>query len=448
MLQSNLWPIQSAEGFGELLPGADAVILDEAHQFPDVAAQFFGTRLGSRAVQALLRDAELELTRAGLYDQAARQALEAIGAAVEAVGEALRGLGERVEWSALPELAGEAAEQLAAALEAFGARAAEPALEAAAVRQCGRRATDAAARLRQLLAVDDASGLKWAEVSPRAFSLEFTPFEVAERLRAQAEARPCAWIYTSATLAVGTDFTHFTGRVGAETARTLQIASPFDFGRQSRLYLPRGLPDPSEPGHTRAVIEAALPLVRAAGGRSFLLFTSYRALGDGARLLRERAGADCPFPLLVQGDAPRDALLTRFRELGNAVLLGTGSFWEGVDVRGPALSLVVIDKLPFASPDDPLLKARLEGLKRAGRNGFVEHQIPQAVLALKQGVGRLIRDPTDFGVVLIADPRLRSRGYGRAFLASLPQMTVVLEEAEAVEFLRHHLGALAPTGTP
>ena len=436
------------EGFGELLPGADAVILDEAHQFPEVAAQFFGTRLGSRAVQSLIRDAELELTRAGLYDAAVRVALEAIGAAVEAGGHAFAGLGERVEWSALPDPAHEAVEELATALESLAARLTEPALEAAAVRQCGRRAADAARRLREISAADDALGLRWVEVTPRAYSLEFTPFEVAERLRAHADARPCAWIYTSATLAVGSDFTHFTGRVGAEAARTLQIASPFDFERQARLYLPRGLPDPSDPGHTRAVVEAALPLVRAAGGRSFLLFTSYRALGDAARLLRELAGAELQFPLLVQGDAPRDALLKRFRDLGNAVLLGTGSFWEGVDVRGPALSLVVIDKLPFGSPDDPLLKARLEGLKRAGRNAFVEYQVPQAVLALKQGVGRLIRDPEDFGVVLLADPRLRSRGYGRAFLASLPPMTVVEDEGDAVAFLRHHLGALAPTGTP
>jgi ATP-dependent DNA helicase DinG len=236
--------------------------------------------------------------------------------------------------------------------------------------------------------------------------------------------------------------------MGLESARTLRVPSPFDYPAQARLYLPPGLPQPSAAGYTAAVIEAALPLVRAAGGRSFLLFTSYRALGEATRLLRARLGPGDTFPVLVQGEAPRDALLRRFRELGNAVLLGTGSFWEGVDVRGPALSLVAIDKLPFAAPDDPLLKARLEGLKREGRNPFTEYQLPQAVLALKQGVGRLIRDPDDFGVVMLGDPRLRTRGYGRAFLASLPPMTVTESEDEAVAFLRHHLGALAPTGTP
>ena len=436
------------EGFGELLPGADAVILDEAHQFPDVAAQFFGTRVASRPLVALGRDLLAELTRAGLLDAAARGCVEALEQAIESVRRALAGLGERVDWDALPDAALEAGTDLAEALEQLGARFGEPALEAPGVRQCARRALESVERLRAILDADAADGLRWAEVGARGFSLELTPFEVAARLRAQFDARPCAWICTSATLAVDEDFSHFTRRVGLEDARTLRVPSPFDYPSQARLYLPQGLPQPADPGYTAAVIDAALPLVRAAGGRSFLLFTSYRALGEATRLLRARLGPADGFPLLVQGEAPRDALLRRFRELGNAVLLGTGSFWEGVDVRGPALSLVAIDKLPFAAPDDPLLKARLEGLKRDGRNPFLEYQVPQAVLALKQGVGRLIRDPDDFGVVMLGDPRLRTRGYGRAFVASLPPMTVTDSEDEAVAFLRHHLGTLAPTGTP
>ncbi len=436
------------EGFGELLPGADAVILDEAHQFPEIAAQFFGTRVAGRSLLALARDALSEATRAGLLDAATRAAVEVLEQAVAAVQRTLTGLGERVAWEELPDVVPEAAGDLARALESLAARFDEPALEAPGVRQCGRRAAEAAARLRSILDMDGSTGLRWAESAPRSWSLEYTPFEVAERLRTQVEARPCAWIYTSATLAVGEDFRHFTQRIGAESARTLLIPSPFDYESQSRLYLPRGLPDPSDRGYTAAVVAAALPLIRAAGGRSFVLFTSYRALAEGARLLKDAFADGDHFPLLVQGDAPRDALLRRFREFGNAVLLGTGSFWEGVDVRGPALSLVVIDKLPFAAPDDPLLKARLAGLQREGRNGFMEYQVPQAVLSLKQGVGRLIRDPDDFGVVMLGDPRLRSRGYGRAFLASLPPMTVTEDPAEATAFLRRHLGALAPTGTP
>ena len=430
------------EGFGELLPGAQAVILDEAHQFPDVAAQFFGTRFGSRVVLSLVRDAELEFTRAGLLDASGRSQLAELESAVGAISLTLTGLGDRIEWSRLPDAALEATEELAIALENVAARYDDPSIEEAAVRQCGRRAVEAAARLRTLLAYDESLGLQWVDNAARYFSFEFTPFEVADRLKAQAQERPCAWVHTSATLAIGQQFGHYIQRVGADSARTLQIASPFDYSTQSRLYLPPNMPDPSDRGFTRALIDAALPLLRAAGGRAFLLFTSHRALGEAAQLLREAMDGDDPFPLLIQGDMPRDTLVKRFREIGHAVLLGTSSFWEGVDVRGPALSIVVIDKLPFASPDDPLLKARLEGLRRTGRNGFAEHQIPQAVLTLKQGVGRLIRDPADFGVVMIGDPWLRSRSYGRSFLASLPPMPVTTQVDEAVAFLRHHLAGL------
>jgi ATP-dependent DNA helicase DinG len=436
------------EGFGELLPGTDALILDEAHQFPEIAAQFFGTRVGERLLRALTRDAVAELTRAGLLEASARGLVAAVEQATEALGRALAGLPERSDWAALPDAVPEGAADLRTALVALADGFESPALESAGVRQCGRRARESAERLGTILAAGEASGLRWAETGARTWSLEFTPFEVAARLKAQVEARPCAWIYTSATLAVGTDFGHFTRRVGAEGARTLLLASPFDYESQSRLYLPPGLPDPAAPGYTAALIGAALPLIRAAGGRSFVLFTSHRALADGARLVRAALTEDDAFQVLVQGEAPRDLLLRRFRELGNAVLLGTGSFWEGVDVRGPSLSLVVIDKLPFASPDDPMLKARLEGLRREGKNGFKDYQLPQAVLALKQGVGRLIRDPEDFGVVLLGDPRLRTRSYGRAFLASLPPMTVTAEADEAVRFLRRHLGTLAPALAP
>ena len=433
------------EGFGELLPGADAVILDEAHQFPEVAAQFFGSRVGSRSIVSIARDTSVELLRAGLLETKARSALENLEQHVSAVQRALSGLAERTDWVALPDSVLESLNELADVLLALGTQLEEMAANAAGVRQCSRRALDTARRLVEILQLDDAAGLRWSENAGRNWSVEYTPFEVAERLQAQVDARPCAWIYTSATLAVGDDFSHYTRRVGALSAETLLIPSPFDYESQARLYLPRNLPEPSDRGYTSAVIDAALPLIQAAGGRAFVLFTSYRALAEGERLLKSALGADAGFPVLVQGEAPRDALLRRFRDVGNAVLLGTGSFWEGVDVRGPALSIVVIDKLPFASPDDPLLKARLEGLKREGRNGFMEYQVPQAVLALKQGVGRLIRDNHDFGVVMLGDPRLRNRGYGRAFLQSLPPMTVIDDGDEAVRFLQMHLGSLAPS---
>jgi ATP-dependent DNA helicase DinG len=205
------------------------------------------------------------------------------------------------------------------------------------------------------------------------------------------------------------------------------------------MYLPRGLDSPSSSRHTRQVIEASLPVLEASGGRAFLLFTSHRALREAADVLLQELGPELPFPVFVQGDAPRDVLLSKFRECGNGVLLGTSSFWEGVDVKGTALCVVVIDKLPFAVPDDPVLKARLAAIQARGGNPFFEEQIPEAVIALKQGVGRLMRDPQDFGVVMLCDERLRSRGYGRIFLDSLPTMRRTHDLNEVTEFLRTKL---------
>lgn len=437
------------EGFGELLPGADAVILDEAHQFPEIAAQFFGWRVGSRPLIGLARDTMFELTRAGLLDGGSRAVIDELEQTVANLLRILAGLPERLAWSVVPDSVIEGFEDLARVLEQCSARFEDPALEEVSVRACGRRAGELHGRLRAILTADEALGLRWLDGSARGFVLEYVPFEVADRLRAQAQQRPCAWIYTSATLAVGDDFSHFKDRVGASSARCLQVPSPFDYSRQCVLYVPKTLPDPSDSGYTKALIGAALPLIRAAGGRTFLLFTSHRGLNEAVRHLNAMLSAADSFPVLVQGEMPRDALLRRFRELGNAVLLGTGSFWEGVDVRGAALSLVVIDKLPFASPDDPVLKARLEGLRRLGRNPFFDYQVPQAVLALKQGVGRLIRDREDQGVVMVGDPRLFSKGYGRIFLNSLPPMTPTRDGSVAEDFLRDYIaGQMRPEQEP
>ncbi len=429
------------EGFGELLPGTEAVVLDEAHQVPEIAAQFFGLSLAGRQCSAFARDTLAELTRAGLAQSAARERIGALESAVAEAQAAVAGGGERIEWEALPE-------EFSAALETAGdclARIAEDLAETdpedPGLRQCRRRALKLADTLRQLIEADAESGLRWVEVTTRGFTLAFTPFEVATRLGELMRAQGGAWIFTSATLAVGDDFSHFLGRVGATGAASVRIDSPFDFARQVLLYLPPGMPDPASPSYTGRVLDEALPLVAAAGGRSFLLFTSHRALREAARRLAALPMFRERYPLLIQGEAPRETLLARFRELGNAVLLGTASFWEGVDVRGHALALVVIDKLPFAAPEDPLLKARLEGIRRSGGNPFHDFQLPQAVLALKQGFGRLIRDREDFGVVVICDPRLRTRGYGPKFLAALPPATIAADGAEAAAFLRRRLAA-------
>jgi ATP-dependent DNA helicase DinG len=289
---------------------------------------------------------------------------------------------------------------------------------------------------------DHAASVRWAQSTTHGVSLHYVPVDVAEQLGALVDGHTSAWICTSATLAVGDSFDHFMGRLGMREASTVRFGSPFSYERQTLLYLPRGLDPPSSPRHTEQVIDAALPVLRAAGGRAFLLFTSHRALRDAAEILLRRLGPTLPFPVLVQGDGPRESLLSKFREYGNAVLLGTSSFWEGVDVKGAALSVVVIDKLPFAAPDDPVLKARLDAIEQRGGSPFFEEQIPQAVIALKQGVGRLMRDPNDFGVVMLCDQRLRTRAYGRIFLESLPPMprTERLEEVE--QFLVEKLAAV------
>ncbi len=439
------------EGFGELLPGAEAVILDEAHQVPEIAAQFFGREFSGRQAALLARDALAELGRLGRADTASRERLAALETAVADATAAIAGGRERIEWGELPDdfLAAleRARETLAAAAVEF--QAADP--EDPGLRQAARRAAKLAETLDAIVDAGPDAGLRWAEPSRGGFTLAFTPFEVASRFGELMRAQGGAWVFTSATLAVGEDFSHFLGRIGAASARSVRIESPFDFGSQALIYLPEGMPDPASRDYTRRVVEAALPLVEAAGGRSFLLFTSHRALAEAARELEAQPGFRDRYPMLVQGEAPREALLSRFRELGNAVLLGTASFWEGVDVRGHALTLVVIDKLPFAPPEDPLLKARLEGVRRRGGNPFQEFQLPQAVLALKQGFGRLIRDREDFGVVMLCDPRLRTRGYGRLFIASLPPAPVVSDMDEAKSFLRRRLalaGLAAPEAVP
>ncbi len=403
-----------------------------------MAAQFFGASFSGRQLQAFVRDAQAELRTQRLVATELEAGLARLEQLHAALRRALPASAGKVEWQALSAEGHETLAEIEQVLSA-AQRSLAGLGDSGGVQHCARRAATLAAECAHLRDLEPDSGVRWIETGARNWSVEFTPFEVADRIREWREAAPSAWIFTSATLAVGEDFGHFLARIGAPEAETLRIESPFDFRRQALLYLPERISDPSDPAHTRDTIEAALPLVEAAGGRAFILFTSHRALAEGSAYLKGRIAGTDPFPILTQGEAPRELLLRQFRELGNAVLLGTGSFWEGVDVKGEALSIVVIDKLPFASPDDPLLKARLEGIKRRGGNGFVEHQLPQAVLALKQGVGRLIRDASDFGVIVLCDPRLRSKSYGRTFIASLPPMPMTQDRREAIQFLESRL---------
>jgi ATP-dependent DNA helicase DinG len=421
------------EGVAELLPACNTVIFDEAHQLPETARMFFGERVSTGQLVELARDIRVELRAAG----GASPEMDQLAVRLEKAARDLRlAFGERnarLGWQEATQLPGfgDTLGRLVEALTTLCEPLAMQAERSEGLESCNRRAGIARAflvRLRESEAVEE---VRWAEVMSHSALLHVTPLSSADLFRRQMADHPRAWIFTSATLAVGEDFAHFTRELGIEDARSERWASPFDFQNQALLYLPKGLPaDPNAAGFTESVVETVLPVLEASGGRAFLLFTTLKALRRAHELLRERIA----FPLLVQGTGSRSELLARFRALGNAVLLGSQSFWEGVDVRGEALSVVVIDKLPFAPPDDPVLAARIEALRSRGANPFTELQLPQAVLQLKQGSGRLIRDETDRGVLVLCDPRLLTKPYGRRILGSLPPMKVSRSLAEVQAF--------------
>jgi ATP-dependent DNA helicase DinG len=421
------------EGVAELLPACNTVIFDEAHQLPETARMFFGERVSTGQLVDLARDVRIELRAAG----GAFPEMEQLASRLERAARELRlAFGERnarLSWQEarrLPEF-DQVLGKLVGVLDALCEPLAMQAERSEGLESCNRRAGIARAFLIRLRESEALEEVRWAEIMSHAAQLHVTPLSCAELFRRQMADHPRAWIFTSATLAVGEDFGHFTRELGIESARSERWVSPFDFQNQALLYLPKGLPeDPNAPGFTEAVLDTVRPVLEASGGKAFLLFTTLKALRRAHELLRERI----PFPLLVQGTGSRSDLLARFRALGNAVLLGSQSFWEGVDVRGEALSVVVIDKLPFAPPDDPVLAARIDALRARGANPFTELQLPQAVLQLKQGSGRLIRDETDRGVLVLCDPRLISKPYGRRILGSLPPMKVTRSLAEVQAF--------------
>jgi len=426
------------EGFGQLLPGADAIIVDEAHRFPDVAQSFFTIGLGSGQVLDLVTDVRSEAVRGGAFGTALEKTLDELR---KTVADARLTLADGVstvpwdeagmEFNAAFDVLGESLDGLIAAL--IVVEDASPGLQ-----RCRQRAASMFEAFETIVGSgsQDEHALRWLRLARRSFTANATPLDTADELRALLEAGQSAWVFTSATLAVRDDFQHFVSRLGLPDVRTRQIPSPFAFADIARLYLPQGLPQPNDANFTDRAVAEMRAAVIASDGRAFLLFTSHRALRRAAELLRDDPGFD--FPLFIQGTEPRSRLLDEFARQPHSVLLGTATFWEGIDIRGHDLVLVAIDRLPFASPGDPLLAARLEAIRNQGGNPFRDYQLPQAVLSLKQGAGRLIRDYDDYGVVMICDPRLSQKSYGRVFLSSLPPMPVVRDLESIRTFYAAH----------
>lgn len=411
--------------FGAVIPDYDAVVFDEAHLIEDIATLYFGIQVASGQLDELARDAEALLSRRGQGGAAgAAVPLRAASRAFfDVFREALRGASARVRLDPVrrggPDLDDEW-DGLSGALEDLARTASaesEPAAEAIA-----QRAEDLRETMRVILERDDPQTVYGMEPRGRAgVALSASPVDVSDRVREAVFDRVHAAVLTSATLAVGGRFDFFRRRLGLDHARTLVVESPFDHESQAVLYLPRRIPEPRESGFARRAVEEILALLEITEGRAFLLFTSWIAMAR----VREALERDGRWPLFVQGEGTKVALVERFRNTPRGVLLGTASFWHGVDVQGEALSLVVVDKLPFDVPDDPLVAARIERVREEGGNAFAEYQTPLAVLELKQGLGRLIRRRSDRGILAVLDPRLLTRSYGKTFLASLPPYRVV-----------------------
>lgn len=425
------WSIRET-GFGELLPDAEVVVIDEAHQLADTASNFLGVTISGKQLVDLADDSLAEYFTDAKDMPDLRTACEDLQHEVKdlrlAFGLELR----RGDWQEIVDNP-----KISAALESLQKQLARltDQLERASVRSkglesCFDRAEALDMQLETLINDQDGQWIKWYETYSKSFTLSRTPLDIAKEFRSFMNRHQATWIFTSATLSVANNFVHFSKNLGLNGALSQSWESPFDYPNQALFYHPRGLPQPSDPEFTDKIIEFVVPVLEASRGRAFFLFTSHRALQRAAQLLEGRID----YPLLVQGTKSKGVLLEQFKQLGHAVLLATASFWEGVDVRGDALSCVIIDKLPFASPGDPVLKARLAAMEQQGRNPFFEYQLPSAIIMLRQGVGRLIRDVEDRGVLMVCDPRLLKKTYGQLFLDSVPAMKRSRDIADVQQF--------------
>jgi len=421
-------------GFGEVLPGASAFIIDEAHQAPETASRFFSTSLTARQIQDLCRDFLAESAEVagamGILRVPVAECLQKLKEIQLFISERLP---DRGSWSQLISDATvrTALQELDQSIITLAHETAKLGGSARGMDGCIERLSEMQLRFDRFDSDLAGQEVRWFERRGRGFALHITPLDVASVFNDFREKACASWLFTSATLSVRGNFSHFTDRMGLGDAATLQLDSPFDYPNKALMWMPEDLPEPREGNFVPALLERVVPLLEASRGRAFLLFTSHRALKLAAEILADRV----TYPLFVQGEQPRSILLEQFRQSGQGVLLGSSSFWEGVDVIGDALSLVVIDKLPFAAPDDPVIEARSELLRRSGGNPFTQLYLPQAVIALKQGAGRLIRDVNDRGALVICDPRIRTRSYGRVFRDSLPPMRQAADQSEVESFL-------------
>lgn len=423
------------EGLSELLPACNTVIFDEAHQLPETASLFFGESISTGQLLDLARDAKVEAIQAARDFAALPDAIAAMEKAARDLRLTIAEENTRLSLAAVKQNTAfsHALDDLLEKLVALAKLLESQAERSEGLENCWQRATAHLYLMQRWRDETEMQGhVRWVEVYHQALQLNATPLSIAEIFQKQMVASPRAWIFTSATLSVKKDFTHYNDEMGLTAAKTACWESPFNFAEQALLYVPLGLPEPHHKAYTDQVVQAALPVLRASRGRAFFLCTSLRAMQRVYELLQ--AADDFAFPLLLQGQGARSHMLERFRELNNAVLIGSQSFWEGVDVRGEALSLVIIDKLPFAPPDDPVLSARIEKMNNEGRNAFMEYQLPRAVINLKQGAGRLIRDEADRGVLMICDPRLTTKAYGKQIWQSLPPMKRTRDLADVERF--------------
>jgi ATP-dependent DNA helicase DinG len=430
------------EGLSELLPACNTVIFDEAHQLPETASLFFGESVSTSQLLELARDTEAEALRGAKDFIALPPVIAAMEKAARDFRLTIEGENTRLPLAATMKNAkfGSALDELLKKLEVMIGMLESQAERSEGLENCWQRAREISTNIKRWRDQAEAEGfVRWVEVFSHALQLNATPLSIAEIFNKQLSGSPRAWVFTSATLSVKGDFSHYKNEMGLDTesspAQSACWDSPFDFANQSLLYVPVGMPEPNSREYTEEVIKAALPVLKASRGRAFFLCTSLRAMQRAHELLLEAFEREkLDYPILLQGQGSRSHMLERFRKMGNAILIGSQSFWEGVDVRGEALSVVIIDKLPFAPPDDPVLAARIDKINKEGRNAFMEYQLPRAVINLKQGAGRLIRDETDRGVLMICDPRLITKSYGKKIWQSLPPMKRTRELADVEAF--------------